>query len=361
LLRSKGLIMARDCGPVTMRDDSAKPLRDDPTWAEADDPTLQSGIRPRFDAPRPRDSMARYMADLDRADRITPEQERSIARAFADAATECLLVAQELEMALGTDPGRSSRDDVVRAATRLWRMLDEHAEASDNPRRRALARVVEEELGASAETLARVREAMAETRAEAMRLRGVMTRANLGLVVYVAKSYNHRGVPLGDLIQEGNIALMHAVERFDPDRGFRLSTYATAWLRRSMQRTVRSLSRTVRLPESARGAKSRSVPIDEPIGPARISLTDILIEPEALAPDDVAAREQIRARARDHLGDLRSKEAYVIRRRFGIGEHDPMTLREIGEELGITRERVRQIEKAALDKLRRRMRPLAAE
>lgn len=332
---------------------------DDWSASTSDASLVESGIRPRSESPRARDSMSRYLADLDRADRITPEQERSLARAFADTASDCLEIAHHAGLSVEAHPERSPREAVVRSATRLWRMLDEHAEAMADPRRRALARMVEEELAADAETLARVRHEMAETRAEAIRLRGVMTKANLALVVHVAKDYNHRGVPLVDLIQEGNIALMHAVERFDPERGCRLSTYATAWLQRAIHRTVRSLSRTVRLPESARGAKSRSVPIDEPMGEARLSLTDILIEPDALAPDDEAAREQIRSRARELLDGLRPQEAHVIRRRFGIGDRPPMTLREVGDELGVTRERIRQIEKAALDKLRGRMRPLA--
>jgi RNA polymerase sigma factor (sigma-70 family) len=126
-----------------------------------------------------------------------------------------------------------------------------------------------------------------------------------------------------------------------------------------MYRTVRSLSRTVRLPESAKNAHSRSVPLDEPSGEERLSLTDVLCENDALAPDDAAAREQIRGRAREHLSSLSAREELVLRRRFGIERAEAQTLREIGEELGITRERVRQIEKAALDKLRRRMRGLA--
>jgi RNA polymerase nonessential primary-like sigma factor len=333
------------------------------------DPSLESGVRLRNTGRRderqstpplaPRNSVDRYLADLDRAARITPEQEVSLARAFADAASECLAIAHRHGLRIEAQPDRCRRDGTIRCVIRLWRMLDEHADACLDPRRGALARMVEDELAADVESLDVVRETMREERDEAIRLRTVMIRANLALVVHVAKSYRSRGVPMADLIQEGNIALMHAIERFDPEHGARLGTYATAWLHRSMQRTIRSLSRTVRLPESARNAKSRSVPIDEPFGEARLSLTDILIEKDAIAPDDVAAREEIRARARELLCDLRPQEAYVVRRRFGIEQPRSMTLREIGEELGVTRERVRQIEKAALDKLRKRMRPLA--
>ncbi len=139
-----------------------------------------------------------------------------------------------------------------------------------------MVRMVEEELGQDGTTLSRVRQQMAAPRGRARDASDTMTQANLALVVHVAKSYRGRGVAMADLIQEGNITLMRAVERFDPDRGARLGTYATAWLHRSMQRTVRSLSRTVRLAESAKNARSRSVPIDEPLGEDRLSLTDLL-------------------------------------------------------------------------------------
>jgi RNA polymerase primary sigma factor len=164
---------------------------------------------------------------------------------------------------------------------------------------------------------------------------------------------------MADLIQEGNISLMRAVEKFDPDRGARLGTYATTWLHRSMRRTLRSLSRTVRLPESAKNARSSTVSLDEPITEDRLSLTDILYEDDAPAPDDVAEREEIRAQTRELISTLSEQEALVVRKRFGVNQLDSLTLREIGEELGVTRERVRQIEKAALEKLRRRMRRLS--
>jgi RNA polymerase sigma factor (sigma-70 family) len=354
------LVASREADSSTMPHDSAHPLEDPSPSGHAH--AFASGVRRREpdEVSALRDSMDRYLADLDRADQITPEQEVSLARAFGDAVAECLVITLQEGVRVEAQPGRSSRDEIVCCVSRLWRLLDEHAEAAADARRAEFARLVEEELGADAATLARARCAMAEMRDEAIRLRSVMTRANLALVVHMAKAYNGRGVPLADLIQEGNIALMHAVERFDPERGCRLGTYASAWLQRAMYRTVRSLSRTVRLPESARHATSRSVPIDEPMGEGRPSLTDVLIEPEAIAPDDEAARQQIRERARAHLEELGGHEAFVVRRRFGIGHEGPMTLREIGEELGLTRERVRQIEKAALDKLRRRMRQLAS-
>lgn len=304
-----------------------------------------------------RDSVDRYLDDLGGTSRITPDEEIELADTFLAAAGECLAIARDAGIDVNADGAAGERDAVIRNVTRLWRLLDEHDDASADSRRVSMVRMVEEELGCDGSTLRTVRREIAAARERALWARETMTQGNLALVVYVAKAYRNRGVPMADLIQEGNISLLRAVEKFDPDRGARLGTYATTWLHRSMRRTVRSLSRTVRLPESARDAQSHSVPIDEPSGEGRLSLTDVLAEDDAVAPDDVAAREQIRRRARQHLSSLSPHEELVVRRRFGIEHPKAETLREIGEELGVTRERARQIEKSALDKLRRRMRP----
>lgn len=307
-----------------------------------------------------RDSVDRYLDDLDATERITPAQEIELADAFFVAAAECVAVAREAGIRADLDRDKGDRDTIIGSFTRLCRLLDEHEDASRDARRKGMVRMVEEELGGDAATFERIREEIARPRDKAMHARQRMTQANLALVVHVAKAYRNRGVAMADLIQEGNISLLRAVEKYDPTRGARLGTYATAWLHRSMARTIRSLSRTVRLPESAKTARSHSVPIDEPVGEGRLSLTDILCEDDAIAPDDAVSREDIRAKAREHLSSLSEQEAFVIRRRFGIEDGNAQTLREIGEVLGVTRERVRQIEKAALDRLRRRMRRLTA-
>jgi RNA polymerase sigma factor (sigma-70 family) len=277
------------------------------------------------------------------------------------AAAACLAIAREAKLRTDIDRESGERDRIIHNANRLWRLLDEHADASADARRMGMVRMLEEELGATSDTLDRLRVEIAPERARAMCARETMTQANLALVVHVAKNYQRRGVPMADLIQEGNISLVRAVERFDPEHGTRLGTYATAWLHRSIRRAVRTLGRTVRLPESAKNAQSHSVPIDEPVGQERLSLTDVLCEDDAIAPDDLAAREQVRSQARELLEGLSPQEAVVVRRRFGIEQDHAETLREIGEVLGVTRERVRQIEKLALDKLRRRLRHLAPE
>jgi len=308
-----------------------------------------------------RDSVDRYLDDLGQTTRITPGEEIAYAERFYNAASECLAVARALGLRLEADGDPGERDVAVKCVIRLWRLLDEHEDASREMRRIGMVRMVEEELRCDGAVLGRARERMAAARQRARDAREMLTQANLALVVHVAKSYRGRGVPMADLIQEGNITLMRAVERFDPDRGARLGTYATAWLHRSMRRTVRSLSRTVRLAESAKNARSCSVPIDEPLGENRLSLTDVLCPDDAIAPDDEAAREQLRECARQHIDKLPPQEALVVRRYFGVGQAQPETLQAIGDDLGVSRERVRQIKAAGLSKLKRRMGRLAGD
>lgn len=334
--------------------------------SDADEALQVSGVLTRSEASvgddarhALRDSVDRYLDDLVGTARITPEEEVALAEALLAAAADCLAIAREAGLRLERDPHAAERDAIIRGATRLWRLLDEHEDASCDGRRKGMVRMVEEELSAGSAVLERLRGEMAAAREKAQRARHTMTQANLALVVFVAKSYKNRGVLMADLIQEGNISLMRAVEKFDPDRGVRLGTYATAWLHRSMRRTIRSLSRTVRIPESAKNARSQSVPIDEPVGEDRLSLTDVLCEDDAVAPDDEAERGQIRERAHQCLSCLSESEARVVRLRFGIEQPEALTLQEIGAQLGVTRERVRQIEKSALDKLRKRMRRFA--
>ncbi len=305
-----------------------------------------------------RDSVDRYLNDLDSTNRITPVQEIALAECLEAAARDCLRVAREAGITVAEDdPNTSEHDRILRPAKRLWRLLDELAEASVDAKRKAMVAMVQEELGLATSELLDAHEQMASARRRAFDARSEMVNANLALVVSVAKSYRNRGVAFADLIQEGNISLMGAVEKFDPRRGVRLSTYATAWLKQSLYRAIRSLSRTVRLPESATDAQSHSVPLDTPSSDGdRLSLTDVLSDDSVTPPDDAAAREQIRRHARHLLDTLTDQESLVIRHRFGIERSNTETLREIGEQLGLTRERIRQIEKAALEKLRRRLR-----
>ena len=229
--------------------------------------------------------------------------------------------------------------------------------------------------------------------------RQTMIEHNLRLVVSIAKHYINRGVVLLDMIEEGNIGLMRAIDKFEPERGFRFSTYATWWIRQSIERAIMNQARTVRLPvhmvrelnQILRGkyhleaqhhdgkdasaediahlvgrpveevqdilalsehATSLDAPLDND---PQSSLMDMLPGAAEDSPDARAEHHEMTVLVRDWLGKLPDKQRVVIMRRFGLDNDDPATLETLAEEMGVTRERVRQIQQEALIKLKRAM------
>jgi len=220
-----------------------------------------------------------------------------------------------------------------------------------------------------------------------------LIRANLRLVVSVAKNYMNRGLPMPDLIEEGNLGLMRAVERFDPAVECRFSTYATWWIKQGIRRALVNSVRTVRVPSymveliyrwRSTEAKLRQELGREPtrdeisqkleLGPEhrrqirralRIAqtstqsmslddsenLADILADPSSREPDDVLFEEHEIAQLKGLLTRIDERQAAILRMRYGFDGTPPLTLRAIGEKLGITRERVRQIQNEALESL----------
>ena len=227
---------------------------------------------------------------------------------------------------------------------------------------------------------------------EASRKRMIVS--NLRLVVKIARRYNNRGLALLDLIEEGNLGLIRAVEKFDPERGFRFSTYATWWIRQTIERAIMNQTRTIRLPihvvkelnvylRTARElaqeldhepteediALHLDKPIDEvskmlrlnerissvdtPIGGENDkALLDILADDNESSPEDELQDSNIKQNIVSWLQELNVKQREVLARRFGLMGYEPSTLEDVGAEIGLTRERVRQIQVEGLRRLK---------
>ncbi len=281
----------------------------------------------------------------------------------------------------------------ARAAGKSWSTaLNDVAEEVE----RGVAKLqqVEEETGVSIAQIKDINRRMSIGEAKARRAKKEMVEANLRLVISIAKKYTNRGLQFLDLIQEGNIGLMKAVDKFEYRRGYKFSTYATWWIRQAITRSIADQARTIRIPvhmietinklnrisrqmlqEMGREpnpeelAMRMGMPEDKirkvlkiakepismetPIGDDEDSHLGDFIEDTTLAlPADAATAESLKAATRDVLAGLTAREAKVLRMRFGIDMNTDHTLEEVGKQFDVTRERIRQIEAKALRKLR---------
>lgn len=228
--------------------------------------------------------------------------------------------------------------------------------------------------------------------------RQTMIERNLRLVVNIAKHYLNRGIPLLDLVEEGNLGLMHALDKFDPERGFRFSTYATWWIRQNIERAIMNQSRTIRLPvhvvkelnqvlraqrqlESLGKGEASVEAIAEQVGKTceevrallalsehtasldaplevdpSLSIGESLADDEKASPDSVIQSHEVAVLVREWIARLSDKQRLVIRHRYGLDNCEVLTLEELASQLGLTRERVRQIQIEALGLLRKSIR-----
>ncbi|WP_435547759.1 RNA polymerase sigma factor RpoD [Desulfobacterium sp. N47] len=252
----------------------------------------------------------------------------------------------------------------------------------------------EKKIRTDCQALKKVMSSVAEGRLNAKIAKSELTRANLRLVVSIAKKYTNRGLQFLDLIQEGNIGLMKAVDKFEYRRGYKFSTYATWWIRQAITRAIADQARTIRIPvhmietinklirtsrylvqEQGREpspeeiAEKMEIPLEKvrkvlkiarepisletPIGEEEDShLGDFIEDKKFMLPSDAAINQNLAEQTRKVLATLTPREEKVLRMRFGIGERADHTLEEVGQDFQVTRERIRQIEAKALRKLR---------
>ena len=328
----------------------------------------------------------RCLREMHESHRLLDERAGQIAKAFEMSADEFAVMAEQSKKRsaggkqaferLGGD--RDAIDEGVHqlANVEVFRMR------------------LEEDAGLRRDELDQILVRVDATSASAQEAKSELIEANLRLVVSIAKKYNNRGLQFLDLIQEGNIGLMKAVDKFEWRRGYKFSTYATWWIRQAITRAIADQARTIRIPvhmietihklvratrqlvqvlgrepQPEELSETLELPLEKvrmvlriandpisletPVGDEDDSrLSDFIEDPNAINPQEAVIESSLAEHTRELLATLAPREARVLRMRFGIGEKSNRTLEEVGQDFDVTRERIRQIEAKALRKLR---------
>lgn len=293
---------------------------------------------------------------------------------------------------IGKVPLLNSEDELD-LAQRIVANRDELSEVAEE-----LAEIEQLDKNERTPEVLRRRSELKSRSAKLSRPKDKMAEANMRLVVSIAKRYSGRGLDFLDLIQEGNTGLLRAVEKFDPDKGFKFSTYATWWIRQAITRAIADQARTIRIPvhmvetinkmlrtqrrmtqELNREPTIEELSAELEMEPEKIEyvmkikqdissldagvgrdgdeddsvLADFIVDEETISPEDSATNQLLKEKVQDVLSSLNDREQKIIRMRFGLDTGKSHTLEEVGLEFAVTRERIRQIEAKALVKLRK--------
>jgi RNA polymerase primary sigma factor len=343
-------------------------------------------------------TMADVMVALDRAD-LPPEAIDAAVRTLADEGVDVLDVPQEDEAEIRRAEAEVSRrvatSDLVRIYLREIGRVPLLTAADEVELAKAIEAglFAEEKLGGGFPMLGAIHSDLVLLVGEGVKAKQRLIEANLRLVVSIAKRYIGRGLVFLDLIQEGNLGLIRAVEKFDYTRGYKFSTYATWWIRQAITRAIADQARTIRVPvhmvetinklarvqrqlhqELGREASAdeiaaemglepervaeiqriaqEPVSLQSPIGEEESDLGDFIEDADAVVPIEAAAFIMLQDQLERVLDELAEREQKIIQLRFGLTDGHPRTLEEVGREFGVTRERIRQIESKTLAKLR---------